>query len=132
MGSEPGTPIVITEAEGLGLTTPEPYVRHVKALLSPQLQPGMGDFAVGTCEVPPGQMGSLHTHHDEAEIWMFSEGHGRATVGDREIVTGPGTVVYTPPGVSHQFFNTGDTPVKLFWMYSPSGAEKDVIDAHFT
>ena len=57
---------------------------------------------------------------------------GMAVVGEEEIVTGPGRVVYTPPGVSHQFFNTGDTPVRLFWMYSPSGAERDVIEAEFT
>ncbi len=127
-----GTPIVVTEADGIGLTTPEPFVRHVKVLLSPLLQEGIGDFAVGSCEVPLGQRGSLHTHLDAAEIWMFSEGHGRAVVGNQEIVVGPGSVVYTPPGVSHQFFNTGDTPVKLFWMYSPAGAEREVIEAEFT
>ena len=132
MSYVPGTPIAVTEADGIGLTTPEPFVRHVKVLLSPLLQEGIGDFAVGSCEVPPGQQGSLHTHPDTAEIWLFSEGHGRAMLGDQEIVTGPGSVVYTPPGVSHQFFNTGDTPVKLFWMYSPAGAERDVIEAEFT
>lgn len=122
---------MVTEADGVGMTTPTPFVRHVKVLLSPMLQPGLGDFAVGVCEVPPHQMGSLHTHPDAAEIWMFSEGEGRAAVGDKEVTTGPGTVVYTPPGVSHQFFNTGDTTVKLFWMYSPSGPEDDVINARF-
>ena len=132
MSYVPGTPIAVTEADGIGLTTPEPFVRHVKVLLSPLLQEGIGDFAVGSCEVPLGQRGSLHTHPDAAEIWMFSEGHGRAVVGDQEIVIGPGSVVYTPPGVSHQFFNTGDTPVKLFWMYSPAGTERDVIEAEFT
>ena len=60
-------------------------MRHVKVLLSPMLQEGLEDFAVGTCEVPPHQMGSRHTHEDAAEIWMFSEGHGRAVVGEEEI-----------------------------------------------
>lgn len=132
MSNASGTPIVVTDADGVGLTTPEPYVRHVKVLLSPFLQEGIGDFAVGSCEVPPHQKGSLHTHPEAAEIWMFSEGEGRAVVGDLEIATGPGSVVYTPPGVSHQFFNTGDTPVRLFWMYSPSGAEREVIEAEFS
>ena len=132
MSYVPGAPIVVSEADGVGLTTPEPFVRHVKVLLSPMLQEGLEDFAVGTCEVPPHQMGSLHTHEDAAEIWMFSEGHGKAVVGEEEIETGPGTVVYTPPGVSHQFFNTGNTPVRLFWMYSPSGAERDVLVAEFS
>ena len=131
MNDTSGLPIMVAEADGVGLTTPEPYVRHVKVLLSPLLQDGIGDFAVGTCEVPPHQKGSRHTHPDAAEVWLFYEGDGRAVVGDRETVTGPGSVVYTPPGVSHQFFNTGDTPVKLFWLYSPSGAEREVIEAEF-
>ena len=132
MGASPGTPIMVTDADGVGMTTPEPYVRHVKVLLSPLLQEGIGDFAVGSCEVPPYQKGSPHSHPDAAEVWMFYEGVGRATVGDQEIEIGPGSVVYTPPGMTHQFFNNGDTPVKLFWFYSSSGAERAVIDAEFT
>lgn len=105
-----GTPIVVTEADGVGLTTPEPYVRHVKVLLSPMLQEGLEDFAVGTCEVPPREKGSLHTHPDAAEIWMFSEGHGRAVIGEEEIVTGPGTVVYTPPASATSPSTPGTRP----------------------
>ena len=127
-----GRPIVVTDADGVGLTTPEPYVRHVKVLLSPFLQDGIGDFAVGSCEVPPHQQGSPHSHPDAAEVWLFYEGVGRAVIGGEEIVTGPGSVVYTPPGVTHQFFNVGDTPAKLFFLYSPSGAERDVIEAEFS
>ena len=127
-----GRPIVVTDADGVGLTTPTPYVRHVKVLLSPLLQDGIGDFAVGSCEVPPQQQGSPHSHPDAAEVWLFYEGVGRAVIGGEEIVTGPGSVVYTPPGMSHQFFNVGDTPVKLFFLYSPSGAERDVIEAEFS
>ena len=44
---------------------------------------------------------------------------------------GPGQVVYTPPGVEHQFVNTGDEPVKLFWTFSPPGPERRVIDETF-
>ena len=132
MSDVSGVPIAVTDTDGVGLTTPEPYVRHVKVLLSPLLQDGMGDFAVGSCEVPPHQQGSLHSHPDAAEVWMFYEGVGRAVVGDDEIVTGPGSVVYTPPGVSHQFSNTGDTAAKLFWFYSRSGAERAVIEGAFT
>ena len=62
---------------------------------------------------------------------MFYEGEGRAVVGGREFTTGPGSVVYTPPGAAHQFFNTGDTPVRLFWLYSPAGAERNVIESEF-
>ena len=37
----------------------------------------------------------------------------------------------TPPGVSHQFFNEHDEPVKLFFVFRPSGEEKAIIDSVF-
>ena len=36
-----------------------------------------------------------------------------------------------PPGVSHQFFNEHDEPVKLFFVFRPSGEEKAIIDSVF-
>ena len=125
------SPIVKHISEGVGLTTAEPYVRHVGVLLSPFLQEEMGDFAIGHTEVPPHQQGVMHGHAEGAEVWLVYEGRGRALVGDEEIFVEPGTVVLTPPGVSHQFFNEHDEPVKLFFVFSPSGEEKAVIDSVF-
>ena len=102
-------------------------------MLSPLLQPeleGSGVMA-GYTEVGPGQQGSRHCHPGEAEVWMFYAGHGRAIVGDQEYQTEPGSVVYTAPGIYHQFFNDGDEPVKLFWYYSPPGAERAVLEGAF-
>ena len=124
--------VIITDITGgSGFRTPEPYVRDVRVLLSPLLQDWLEDFSIGFTEVPPGQQGSKHSHPDAAEIWLFFEGTGRAIVGDREVDTRPGTVIYTPRGIDHQFFNIGDQPVKLYFAYVPSGAEKAVIDAEF-
>ena len=124
-------PIITNITAGAGLTTPEPFVRSVRVLLSPLLQPGIADVAMGYTEVPPGHHGSRHNHPSAAEIWMFISGTGRASVGDIEVETGPGTVVYTPPGVHHQFFNSGPDPVKIYYVYSPSGPERDIIDGEF-
>lgn len=130
--SESGrSPIVKHISDGVGLTTPEPYVRHVGVLLSPFLQEEMGDFAIGHTEVPPHQQGVMHGHSDGAEVWLIYQGRGRALIDSEEIHIEPGTVVYTPPGSSHQFFNEHDEPVKLFFVFSPSGEEKAVIDAVF-
>lgn len=120
-------------SEGVGLRTPEPFVREVRVLLSPLLQPELADLGVnvGYTEVAPGQAGSRHTHIEEAEIWLFFAGRGLATLGDETREIGPGTVVYTPPGVEHEFVNNGDEPVKLFWFYAPSGAERQVIEGAF-
>ena len=64
-------------------------------------------------------------------MWLFFAGRGRAIVGDREYPTGPGTVVYTPPGTFHQFINTGDEPVKLYFLYVPGGEAQAILDAEF-
>jgi len=58
-------------------------------------------------------------------------GTGRAVVGDEQYEIGPGCVVYTPAGTYHQFFNTGTEPVKLYWYYTPSGAERAVLEGAF-
>jgi len=124
--------MILTDiTSGVSMTTPEPAVRHVRVLLSPLLQEGLEDFSLGYTEVPPGQQGSKHKHPDAAEVWLFFAGQGRAIVGDEEIETGPGTVVYTPPDTFHHFFNTGDQPVKLYYVFVPSGPEKTVMDQKF-
>ncbi len=124
-------PIVTDIGQGVGLTTPAPAVRTVKVLLSPLLQDGLEDFSVGITEVPPHGKGTRHNHPDAAEVWLFFAGRGRAIVGDREYPTGPGTVVYTPPGTFHQFINTGDEPVKLYFLYVPGGEAQAILDAEF-
>ncbi len=126
------TKMILTDINsGVSMTTPEPAVRHVRVLLSPLLQEGLEDFSVGYTEVPPGQQGSKHKHPDGAEVWLFFAGTGQAIVGDEEIETGPGMVVYTPPDTFHHFFNTGTEPVKLYYMFVPSGPEKAVINSEF-
>ena len=128
----PEKQVIVTDINsGVGMTTPEPSVRHVRVLLSPLLQDWLEDFSAGYTEVPSQQQGSKHKHPDAAELWLFFAGTGRAIVGDKEIETGPGTVVYTPPDTYHHFFNTGDEPVKLYYVFVPSGPEKTVMDAEF-
>ncbi len=124
-------PFLMTRHDGVGFTTPEPHPRHVNVILSPMLQEGLGDFAVGLTEVPAGVTGARHSHPHTAEVWMFIEGRGRAVIGGEEFCTAPGCVVYTPPGVEHQFINDSDAPVRLYFLYSPSGAEKRIIEKHF-
>lgn len=125
--------LAVTIEEGKGLITREPFVRDVRVLLSPLLQPELAGTGVmvGYTEVAPGQRGSRHAHAGEAEVWLFYAGRGIAVVGDERREIGPGTVVYTPPGVEHQFINTGAEPVKLFWFYAPPGAERGVLEAEF-
>ncbi len=36
----------------------------------------------------------------------------------------PGMSAFLPPGVRHGVRNTGDSPLKLVWIFSPPGYEK--------
>jgi quercetin dioxygenase-like cupin family protein len=128
-----GRGLLVRLEDGKGMVTPEPHRREVLVLLSPLLQPelvGTGVMA-GYSEVAPGQQGSRHNHATEAEVWLFFAGYGRAIVGDEELEIGPGCVVYTPAGTYHQFLNTGDETVKLYWYYTPPGAERAVLEGSF-
>ena len=125
--------LAVHVSEGQGITTPEPFVRNVRVLLSPALQPALAatGTVIGYTEVAAGQSGSFHAHAGSAEVWMFFAGKGVAIVGDERVEVGPGLVVYTPPGVPHQFINTGHEPVKLFFSFTPPGPERDVLEATF-
>ena len=124
-------PIITDINSGIAMTTPEPNVRHVSVLLSPFIQTGLEDFAVGYTAVPTGQQGSKHRHPDGAEVWLFFGGTGSALVGEEEIELEPGTVVYTPPNTYHHLFNTGDQPLEVYYIFVPSGEEQKVIMGGF-
>ena len=51
-----------------------------------------------------------------------------AVVGDERSDVGPETAIYLPPNIKHQLINTGDKPLRMFWVYSPPGAERAVLD----
>ncbi len=125
--------LAIHISEGKGIVTPPPHVRDVRVLLSPLSQPELAatGVVVGYTEVAVGQSGSRHAHPDSAEVWMFFAGKGIAIVGDEQMEVGAGHVVYTPPGVEHQFSNTGNEPVRLYWSFSPPGPERNVLEATF-
>lgn len=119
--------------EAHGVITPPPFERDVRVVFSPLVQPELRDtqVMVGYSQVAPGQQGSRHMHPTEAELWMFFAGTGRAVVGDQEFEVRPGSVIYTPPATYHQFINTGPDAAKLFWYYTPAGAERSVLEGEF-
>ena len=69
---------------------------------------------------------------DVADVWLFFAARGHAVVGGRECTSPPrGTVVYTPTRRFHRIINTGDEPVKLYFLYVPGGGAQAILDATF-
>lgn len=76
---------------------------------------GAPRFSMRQFEVAVGGNTPRHTHPYEHEVFVL-EGSGTVLQGDQEFPLRPGTVVYVPPGLVHQFRNTGTGPLKFLCL----------------
>ena len=109
------------------VTTEEPHVRDLKVLISPELQEEVTDLSVGMTILPPGNSSSSHVHEGEAETWIIVSGQGEVVVDEERMPVGPESVVYLPRNSWHQIVNTGSEPLRMFWVYTPPGGERAVL-----
>ncbi len=120
--------IVANSKDAPSVVTPEPHVRELKVLISPMLQEGVQGLSVGMTILPPGNSTSNHSHESEIEAWLIIQGTGKAVLDDESVEVGPESVIFVKPNTNHQLVNTGDEEIRMFWVYSPPGAEKAVLD----
>ena len=73
--------------------------------------------------VPAGSKNSwLHLHHDSDEIAWVLEGEFTFRIGEATTTGGPGTCVFMPRKVPHAWKNSGSTPGRVVFLYTPAGA----------
>ena len=61
------------------------------------------NLELGLVKKKKGELTALGLHLDEEEAYIVLKGKGRLLLGDKLKVVGPGTVIYVPAGVPHQF-----------------------------
>lgn len=73
--------------------------------------------------IPPGgrHVAELHVHPDAEELVVITRGRGTATVGAATHEVAVSDVVYVPPGVEHEFRNTGDDLLGVLFINVPTG-----------
>jgi mannose-6-phosphate isomerase-like protein (cupin superfamily) len=120
--------IIAKSSEAKGYFTPPPHKRELKVLISPSLQKDVKDLAVGMTILPPGESSSFHSHEMECETWIIVSGQGEVRVGDERQPVGPETVIFLKPHIKHQIMNTGQVPLRMFWIYTPPGGEKSILE----
>jgi quercetin dioxygenase-like cupin family protein len=76
---------------------------------------GAPNFTMRQFEVAPGGHTPHHQHHYEHEVFVLS-GRGIVIQNGREFPIGPGSVVFVPGGVPHQFRNTGPEPLRFLCL----------------
>lgn len=75
--------------------------------------------------VPAGSTTLLHLHRVTEEIYHFTAGQGRMTLGAETMEVGPGDTVCIPPGTAHRVANTGAEPLRILCCSSPAYAHDD-------
>jgi mannose-6-phosphate isomerase-like protein (cupin superfamily) len=120
--------IIAKSREAKGYLAPPPHPRELKVLISPSLQPEVEGLAVGMTILPPGESSSFHSHEKEQETWIIVSGRGEVRVGDEREAVEPETAIHLKPQIPHEIKNTGRVPLRMFWIYTPAGAEKSILD----
>jgi mannose-6-phosphate isomerase-like protein (cupin superfamily) len=75
-------------------------------------------------EVSPGASIPVHLHRNEDELIFIHTGTGIVTLGEREIPSTTGAVLYAPKGVWHGVQNTGADVLTWCAIWSPPGFEQ--------
>lgn len=69
--------------------------------------------------VEPGDDIGEEVHADVDQVLVFVDGTGESVLDGRRRKVQTDALVVVPAGTRHNFINTGDTPLKLFTIYSP-------------
>ncbi|WP_297653257.1 cupin domain-containing protein [Pseudonocardia sp.] len=93
---------------------------------------GIAIPAIGMVTMLPGQGHARHNHPASAELLYVVSGTGEqmvelddGTPDVRQVSTGD--VIHVPQAVFHSTLNTGWAPMQVLAMYSPAGAEEDLL-----
>ena len=73
--------------------------------------PKSSKFVTGRLVLDPGQTPHPPHTHVEEEVMVIESGTGEIVVDGKTTKIGPGSVMFTTPGVSHGITNTGETPI---------------------
>jgi hypothetical protein len=80
-----------------------------------------GQFAPGTGAIP-----HLHRGHDE--IFYVLDGTFRFHLGDEQVESGPGGLLFAPRNAAHGFTNIGEAAGSLIGIVAPAGYEQHFVD----
>ena len=113
---------VIGPDEGKSYWQPEPSRGYVTVALSPQTTPYDG-FSAGAQLLPPGCSVREHGHQANHELLFIAEGTGRCEIEDDGYDIGPGHTILFGRYARHLLTNTGDTDMRIYWVFMPPGLE---------
>lgn len=77
-----------------------------------------GKMQLVLMSIPPKQDIHVEIHHDTAQFIRIEKGLGIATIDGNHYGLSDGTAIIIPPHSEHRIENVGNTPLKLYTIYS--------------
>jgi mannose-6-phosphate isomerase-like protein (cupin superfamily) len=74
-------------------------------------------ITTGISVYPPGTGAPLHLHNCDEHVTLL-DGSAEVEIAGTVTPLQPLDTTYVEAGVEHAFRNTGDTPMKILWVYS--------------
>jgi len=69
--------------------------------------------------IPPGGEVGRETHKYTEQTLFFFSGMGEGEFNGEKFSIGPGDVAVVTPGTEHNFWNTGDSEMRIYTVYAP-------------
>jgi quercetin dioxygenase-like cupin family protein len=96
----------------------------------PELRPGSYELNLTRVTFPAGMPSNRPHHRSGAALYYIVSGTGANTVGGKTAERGPGSLIYEPFGLVHQWGNPGSEPLTfLAFNINPEGVPAVVPEA---
>ena len=88
---------------------------------------GAEQILTGMTEIPVGGIIPLHTHSSE-EFILVLRGEALVRVEEDETPVHAMDATWIPPGIEHQFVNTGSEPLHILWVYGDPDTTRTLME----
>lgn len=91
-----------------------------------------GEYVLFECFVKPnGSVAAAHVHPHQQERFQIMEGSVTFKLRGQELPTAPGDRILVPPGMKHQFRNSGETEARFACEVRPALGFESLIETMF-
>ena len=87
-----------------------------------------GELTAMVMTIAPGMGPPPHEHPGGESVYVL-EGQVRYHIGGETYEAWPGSFFYIPAGIEENFEPAGDTPIRVFVMYTPGGIDRFFAEA---
>ena len=126
--AKPGSFGVWHEDDGESYWLPEPCFGHMTVKMSPDTFPTK-DYMAAVQIIDEGGTLPDHGHGAQDEFLFVWQGEGKVFIDGVPHPVKPGSLVYVGRHRKHGFVNTGNGPMKIFFLCAPSAGVEHMMRA---